>query len=93
MIHRILIILLIGHVLAGCTWWGGRASDGSQLTVEHRCDVVLQQNAKASGADDADVIETVTVNPDCTTNINFRQTVGKNVSEIEQGVVAEPPND
>ena len=78
-----ILILILVFSLAGCTLFEGRAGDSSKLSVDHRCDVVLQQAARAAGMDDADVIENVTVNPDCTTRVEFRQVVGDGVMGVE----------
>ena len=70
------LLLLLIPLLAGCTLFDGRGSDGSQLRVVHDCDVKLDQKAVVSGMDDSDTIERVRVNPDCTTEIDFQQAVG-----------------
>lgn len=75
---------LIVVALSGCALFEGKGEDRSSLRIDHTCDVRLSQAAKAAGMDDADTIETVRVNPDCTTEIDFRQTIGDSVKKIEE---------
>lgn len=82
-IAEVTVLLVALIFLSGCTLFEGKGQDSSSLRIDHTCDVRLSQAAKAAGMDDADTIETVRVNPDCTTEIDFRQTVGDSVGKIE----------
>jgi predicted small secreted protein len=73
----ILLLILLCGTLSGCQLFSGVGKDGSQLRVVHDCDVRLDQNAIVAGMDDSDTIERVRVNPDCTTEIDFQQSVGE----------------
>ena len=80
---KLILLIFLIPLLSSCTWLEGRGGDQSTLTVGSQCDVQLKQRARAAGMDDADVIERVRVSPDCTTEIDFRQTVGDSVKKIE----------
>ena len=88
MTMRLMILILLALTLTGCKLFDGYGTDGSELVIDHRCEVDLKQRARAAGADDADMMEKVQVNPDCTTVIDFRQTVGDSVKDIEQPAAA-----
>ena len=82
---RMVLLVFVGAVLAGCSWVGGGfGSDGSKLVIDRMCEVSLKQNERVAGGDDADVLEKVSVSPDCTTEVMFRQTVGDDVEDIER---------
>lgn len=51
-------------------------SDTSNLHIKHNCDVSLEQAAATHGDEQAKVVESVKINPDCTTEIDFKQNVG-----------------
>ena len=79
------MVVVLAAVLAGCSLiGGGLGSDGSKLVIDRTCEVSLKQNERVAGGDDADVLEKVSVSPDCTTEVMFRQTVGDDVEEIEE---------
>jgi hypothetical protein len=80
---RNLTLIMVCLALGGCKLFDGLGSDKSKLVIDHRCDVELSQAARAGGDDDSDVMETIKVLPDCTTEIQFRQVVGDSVREIE----------
>tara|TARA_R110000787_G_scaffold56666_1_gene130027 strand:- start:454 stop:672 length:219 start_codon:yes stop_codon:yes gene_type:complete len=60
--------------LGGCSLIGS-GKDDSRLRVGHQCDVDIRQHAKVGGNDSTEVVETVTVLPDCTVTVNFKQHV------------------
>lgn len=82
-IAEVTVLLVALIFLSGCTLFEGRGKDKSTLTIDHRCDVELSQVARVSGMDDADVVEKVTVMPDCTTEVEFRQNVGDTIKALE----------
>lgn len=70
-------------LVAGCAFFKGSGSDSSKFKVSKECQVELKQAERASGGDDADVVESIAVSPDCLTEIKFRQTIGASVNAIE----------
>lgn len=84
MISRLLSVLLMLITVSGCSLWGsGSDSSEAQVTNWQRCKFDLKQAARVAGADDTDVIENVTVTPDCDVKIEFRQIAGDSVLDIE----------
>ena len=82
---RLTILILLAITLTGCKLLDGLGGDSSEAMVERseKCKFDLRQAARVSGEDDADVVETVSFDPDCNVQIRFRQTTGDTVSEIE----------
>jgi hypothetical protein len=81
---KLLIGLVTALLLSGCSLWGsGSDSSEAQVTNWQRCKFDLKQAARVAGADDTDVIENVTVTPDCDVRIEFRQISGDSVLDIE----------
>ena len=71
-------------MLSGCALFGN-GSDNSEAEVTNwqRCKFDLRQAAKVAGIDDTDVIENVTVTPECEVRIEFRQITGDSLMKIE----------
>ncbi len=75
---------LLTVALAGCGLFDGRSgNDSSKFKISKECQVELKQAERVAGKDDADVVESIAVSPDCLTEIKFRQTIGNSVDEIE----------
>jgi len=70
-------VVAVCLLLTGCQLFSGFGADHSSVRVDHACDVTVDQRALTAGKDDADVVESVTISPDCTTKIDFKQDVGQ----------------
>jgi hypothetical protein len=86
MTHTLPLVLIVFVLLmAGCSFFGSdKGEDRSELKVDHSCVVDISQQAKVFNADVGEVIESVSVKPDCTTEIKFRQAVGDHYIEETQ---------
>lgn len=68
--------ILASLVLSGCSLFG-KGKDSNRLTVENKgCEVTLSQLGKVTGLDQTTLMESVTVEPDCTVTINVEDAVG-----------------
>ena len=68
-------ICLMTTSISGCSYFTSLGSDDSILDAKHSCEVSVKQHSVVGGQDDARVVESVNVTPDCTIEVHFEQTV------------------
>jgi len=82
--HSVFLVFVL-VLLGGCGFIAS-GKDTNKLTVDHRCEVELDQLGQAKGADKTQLMESVEVKPDCTVTVTVTDTVSPTPLEELIGV-------